>query len=82
MAAEVLEQGLQTLDRAALDQEARAGLGEALAIAYYKAIVLLQHQSALMKAVTELLLRYRFLLAAGIGGSTQSGFLAAAWPGS
>ena len=61
VAAEVLEQGLQTLGRAALDQEARAGLGEALAIAYYKAIVLLQHQSALMKAVTELLLRYRFL---------------------
>ena len=61
VAAEALEQGLQTLGRADLDQEARAGLGEALAIAYYKAIVLLQRQPALMKAVTELLLRYRFL---------------------
>ena len=61
LAAALLEQGLQTLGRAALDQEARAGLGEALGIAYYKAIVLLPAQPTLMRAVTELLLRYRFL---------------------
>ena len=60
-AAALLEQGLQTLGRAALDQEARAGLGEALGIAYYKAIVLLSAEPGLMRAVTQLLLRYRFL---------------------
>jgi len=62
-AAAQLHHGLNTLHRLALEQEAREGLGEALAIAYYKAIVLLPNRPALMQAVADLLLRYRFLCA-------------------
>ena len=62
-AAEMLDQGLQTINTEALSQEAKEGLGEALAIAYYKALVLLPNQPALMQDVTDLLLRYRLLCA-------------------
>lgn len=58
----VLE-GLQTLNRELLEQEAQQGLGEALAIAHYKALVLLPARPALQQPVTELLLRYRLLCA-------------------
>ena len=63
LAASLLGDGLKSLDYAALEQEAQAGLGESLAVAYYKALVLLPGQPELLAAVTELLLHYRFLCA-------------------
>jgi hypothetical protein len=63
LAASLLCAGLKSLDPVALEQEAQAGLGESLIVAYYKALVLLPDQPALLVAVTELLLRYRFLCA-------------------
>ena len=63
LAASLLCDGLKSLDPVALEQEAQAGLGESLIVAYYKALVLLPDQPALLAAVTELLLRYRFLCA-------------------
>ena len=63
LAASLLCDGLKSLDPVALEQEAQAGLGESLIVAYYKALVLLPDQPELLVAVTELLLRYRFLCA-------------------
>ena len=63
MAADLLDQGLQSINTQALAQEAQQGLGEALAIAYYKAMVLLPSQPTLMQGVADLLLRYRLLCA-------------------
>lgn len=60
-----LAQGLRANDRTSLEQDGCAGLGEALALAYYKAHVLLPHQPALRESVTRLLLQYRFLCALG-----------------
>jgi hypothetical protein len=63
LAAQLLEEGLRSIGRAALEQEALAGLGEQLASAYYRALVLLAARPGLLMAVTELLLRYRFVCA-------------------
>lgn len=63
VAVNLLEEGLKTMGRAALEQEVSAGLGDHLVSAYYKALVLLADRSSLMTAVTDLLLRYRFLCA-------------------
>jgi hypothetical protein len=60
LAVEWIAEGLSSSDAVALEQAAAAGLGEALALAYYKAMVLLPEQPALMEAVTDLQLQYRF----------------------
>ena len=63
LAAQLLDDGLQTIGRTALEQEVAAGLGDQLATAFYKALVLLADRPILMTAVTDLQLRYRFLCA-------------------
>jgi hypothetical protein len=63
LAAQLLDEGLQAIGRTALEQEVAAGLGDQLASAHYKALVLLADRPNLMTAVTDLLLRYRFLCA-------------------
>lgn len=60
VAVEWIEDQLASVETAALEGEASAGLGEALVLAYYRALVLLQHQPELLNAVTELLLQFRF----------------------
>lgn len=60
LACEHLSAGMNCLDGPALIEEAHAGLGEYLAIAYYKALALLPHRPGLLSSVTELLLDYRF----------------------
>ncbi len=63
LAAQLLDEGLQIIGRTALEQEVAAGLGDQLASAFYKALVLLADRPILMTAVTDLQLRYRFLCA-------------------
>lgn len=59
-ACEHLSAGMNRLDESTLSEEAHAGLGEYLAIAYYKSLALLPCQSGLLLSVAELLLHYRF----------------------
>ena len=59
-ACEHLSAGMNRLDESTLSEEAHAGLGEYLAIAYYKSLALLPCQSSLLLSVAELLLHYRF----------------------
>lgn len=60
VAVEWIEDQLSAIDAAVLESEASAGFGEALALAHYKALVVLKHQPKLLSAVTQLLLQYRF----------------------